>query len=76
MPHFSPKQRYEEDLAKPGFQPDVAQAQAVNQLQDLYDRLIEREINRRGLTARLRRAFGEKKEPEQGLYFWGWGRAR
>lgn len=71
MPHFSPKQRYEEDLAKPGFQPDVAQAQAVNQLQDLYDRLIEREINRRGLTARLRRAFGEKKEPEQGLYFWG-----
>lgn len=71
MQNFSPKQRYEEDLAKPGFQPDIAQAQAVNELQSLYDRLIEREAKQRGVTARLRRMFSEKNTPEQGLYFWG-----
>ena len=71
MQQFSPKQRYEEDLAKPGFQQDRAQAQAVNKLQDLYDRLVEREQKQRSVTARLRRAFSEKSPPEQGLYFWG-----
>lgn len=71
MQQFSPKQRYEEDLAKPGFQQDGAQAQAVNKLQDLYDRLVEREQKQRSVTARLRRVFSEKNTPEQGLYFWG-----
>lgn len=71
MQQFSPKQRYEEDLAKPGFQQDRAQAQAVNKLQDLYDRLVEREQKQRSVTARLRRVFSEKNTPEQGLYFWG-----
>ena len=71
MQQFSPKQRYEEDLAKPGFQQDEAQAEAVNKLQDLYDRLVERELKQRSVTARLRRAFSEKSTPEQGLYFWG-----
>ena len=71
MQHFSPKQRYEQDLAKPGFQPDLAQAQAVDKLQGLYDRLIAQEAKPRGVAARLRRVFGEKSTPEQGLYFWG-----
>ncbi|MBT3460490.1 MAG: cell division protein ZapE [Halieaceae bacterium] len=71
MQQISPKQRYEEDLSKAGFQPDLAQAHAVSKLQELYDRLVEREIGQLSATARLRRIFSETKKPEQGLYFWG-----
>lgn len=69
----SPKQRYQNDLARTGFIPDAAQERAVEMLEDLYWRLLHRYgsneegfIN--GLIARFRKPL---QQPEKGLYFWG-----
>lgn len=73
----SPTQRYEADLASGEFSPDDAQKQAVELLQDLYLRLIERNIaqqEREGkLGERLKKMLGKRRDtaPEKGLYFWG-----
>ncbi len=66
---LTPKQRYQNDLARQGFVADDAQAYAVDQLDDLFHRLIERKSGKRGgLLAKLLRA---SPVPERGLYFWG-----
>ena len=68
---MTPLQRYQRDLERPDFLPDAAQAQAVNLLQNLYERLIARDTAEKGMGARFRRLWGGGSQPEQGLYFWG-----
>jgi len=68
---LTPLQCYRQDLQRPGFVADEAQSQAVVLLQDLYERLIERDSRGVGWGGQLRRFFGAQREPECGLYFWG-----
>ena len=71
----TPRQRYQEDLQRDGFSRDPAQEHAVELLQDLYDRLIDRRRQLDG--SRLARLFrsgwsrGGSRAPEVGLYLWG-----
>jgi cell division protein ZapE len=60
---------YTQELAARGFRPDPAQDAAVNALEDLRSRLIEREAP----AARTRRwlALLCSPEPVRGLYLWG-----
>jgi len=69
----SPLERYRSDLEREDFSYDAAQEQAVLELQDLYDRLVVDNAKERPQSA-LKRLVGggrKKKEPQQGLYFWG-----
>lgn len=66
----TPRERYREDLARPGFQADAAQAHAVECLQALHDALVARWQDDRGLVGRVQRTFGGR-ENIRGLYFWG-----
>ena len=67
----SPKARYLNDLQRPGFVRDEAQAQAVELLEDLYRRLSAQSA-RGGLLRGLRdKLSGKRVQPERGLYFWG-----
>lgn len=68
---MTPLQRYQADLRRADFQKDAAQARAVDLLQDLYLRLVQREQWENSLQGRFRRRFGRHQTPEQGLYFWG-----
>ncbi|MFZ5722332.1 MAG: cell division protein ZapE [Pseudomonadota bacterium] len=70
LPRATPAERYRQDLARPGFQPDPAQARAVERLQGLYDVLVARWQADRGVMGRLQRRMGGR-EPATGLYFWG-----
>jgi cell division protein ZapE len=62
----TPRQRYEADLAKPGFVKDSAQAKAVAALDVLYHFLIKRPP-----LPRWRRWLGKTQAPLRGLYLWG-----
>ena len=70
---MTPLQRYQADLANPGFVADPAQAMAVQALQSLYDALVSAEQNEsRGVLTGLRHLFVRpKRECLRGLYFWG-----
>lgn len=62
----SPQERYQQDLARPDFVHDPAQAQAVEHLQALYDALL----------AKTRKPWwrfwaADTPAPVKGLYFWG-----
>lgn len=71
---MTPKQQYEEDLKRSGFQQDDAQARAVEALDLLYHQLIEffsQPVVRPSLWLQW---IGKKTPPLQvpkGLYFWG-----
>ncbi|MEP4148349.1 MAG: cell division protein ZapE [Halioglobus sp.] len=68
----TPWQRYQADLQREGFSHDPAQEEAVRLLQDLYDRLVER--NRAGATgfsALFNKFRKQSPQPEVGLYLWG-----
>ena len=66
---LTPKQRYQNDLARQGFVADDAQAYAVDQLEDLFHRLVSRNRAKKGgLLAKLLKS---SPVPERGLYFWG-----
>jgi cell division protein ZapE len=67
---LTPAERYQQDLSRPDFRRDAAQAAAVAQLQDLYERLIAREKKpTRGWLGSL---LGKKTvTPVKGLYLWG-----
>ncbi|MBK1852123.1 AFG1 family ATPase [Marinobacter sp. 1-4A] len=68
----TPWQRYQKDLERPEFHKDPAQADAVQRLQTLYDKLVEAESERSKPVTKLRRKFKKgKEEPVKGLYFWG-----
>lgn len=67
-----PWQRYQTDLERPDFHKDPAQADAVQRLQTLYDKLVEAESERGKAMAKLRRKLRKgREEPVKGLYFWG-----
>ncbi len=67
-----PWQRYQTDLERPDFHKDRAQADAVQRLQTLYDKLVEAESERGKAMAKLRRKLRKgREEPVKGLYFWG-----
>ena len=67
---LSPLQRYERDLQRPDFVEDPSQRAAVEELQDLYERLMAAQ-GRGGLLGGLRRLWKKVDAPEKGLYFWG-----
>ncbi|PCM45223.1 cell division protein ZapE [Marinobacter sp. ANT_B65] len=68
----TPWQRYQADLERPDFHRDAAQADAVQRLQTLYDKLVDAESERGKALAKLRRKLKKgKEEPVSGLYFWG-----
>ena len=68
---MTPITRYKQDLTREDFHYDPAQEEAVEALQDLFDRLVANQANKPsdGFLGRLLK----KKTPavEQGLYFWG-----
>ena len=65
---MTPLERYEQDLQRPDFFRDEAQANAVRHLQRLYDDLVKQPSNSGGLFGRL---FAKKPAPIKGIYFWG-----
>lgn len=71
----SPRERYQADLTRDDFSYDAAQEQAVELLQQLYERLLEVETaaKPKGLKAKLLASLGKQAavEPVKGLYFWG-----
>ncbi len=69
-PLLSPLERYQRDLQRADFVADPAQQAAVQELQHLYSRLLERE-GRGSLFGRVRKLWRDQPEPERGLYFWG-----
>jgi cell division protein ZapE len=62
----SPKQRYQMQLESGVLTPDLAQAQAVDMLDELYGRILAN-VNAKKSLLPWRR----KVQPEMGLYFWG-----
>ncbi len=68
----TPWERYQADLQREGFTHDPAQEAAVRLLQDLYERLLQRQRGGDGLFGGLlRKLRREPVEPEIGLYLWG-----
>jgi len=64
---MTPRQRYQADLDRQGFHPDVAQRQAVELLQSVYDRLI----GPQPVLPVWNRLLGQRSTPVRGLYLWG-----
>lgn len=65
----TPLERYRAAIASGTHQPDLAQAAAVQALDELHRRLIDRDA-KASLPRWLRSLFSEQK-PVQGLYLWG-----
>ncbi len=63
---LTPQERYEQDLERADFERDPAQAEAVAELQRIYDALSENRTTSYGLFGRKK-----KREPVTGLYVWG-----
>jgi cell division protein ZapE len=68
---MTPLERFKQDLKREDFHYDPAQEEAVNALQDLYERLIKQSND-----GSSKRFFGllrksKKSKTETGLYFWG-----
>jgi len=63
---MTPLAQYQRDLTRPDFHHDVAQAEAVDNLENLYQRLLDDERRRKGLFGRVR-----KPQSQVGLYMWG-----
>ncbi|OQW92001.1 MAG: cell division protein ZapE [Beggiatoa sp. IS2] len=69
---MTPIERYQTDLQRADFVHDVAQAQAVQHLQRLYDELIQSWETQHGYFTRLRHQFWRNKAVTiRGLYLWG-----
>ncbi|MDX1452799.1 MAG: cell division protein ZapE [Oleiphilaceae bacterium] len=69
---LSPLQRYLRDLEREGFVEDAAQRLAVEKLQNLYERLIEDQAQRKKENRKWFNRFSKKSpKPVKGLYFWG-----
>lgn len=66
---MTPKERYQSDLRSGAILPDEAQAQAVDALQDVFERLNQRRSEKKSLFAKL---LGKSTPtPITGLYMWG-----
>lgn len=70
-PLKTPQSCYQQDLQKPDFEEDAAQALAVDNLQRLFDDLISHVPVKKGFLERLGIKQSPPKTPVQGLYFWG-----
>ena len=70
MPN-TPLSRYQKDLQRPDFEPDEAQQLAVENLQRLYDQLVDQPEEKNSLLSRIGLSSPKPKVPVQGLYFWG-----
>ncbi|MGF1680660.1 AFG1 family ATPase [Photobacterium minamisatsumaniensis] len=70
---MTPQQKYQQDLKRPDFYADNAQAMAVRHLEDLYQRLLlPPEVPQKSLFSRwFKRESTDVVTPEKGLYFWG-----
>ncbi len=68
---LTPLERYHQDLLKDGFNADGAQARAIDQLQRVFDQLLERHIKSSRRSNFLRRMSFRSDSPVQGLYMWG-----
>lgn len=68
---MTPITRYREDLTRDDFNYDPAQEEAVEALQDLFERLVANQSN--PVSGGFLSKFRKKKAPvvEKGLYFWG-----
>ena len=64
-------ERYQRDLKRPDFVEDPAQRAAVEELQDLYERLLAAQVGAPGVLRRLQRWWQREAGPQKGLYFWG-----
>jgi len=67
----TPLSRYQEDLLKPDFKADVAQANAVENLQRLFQDLVDYQPPTRSFLNRLGLSKATPITPVKGLYFWG-----
>jgi cell division protein ZapE len=65
----TPKSRYRSDLERPEFEPDAAQAHAVDSLQRVFDALVERQARPSSLLKQLLPS--RKLQPARGIYLWG-----
>ncbi len=72
---MTPLERYQADLEREEFSFDVSQQQAVEHLQDLYERLLaaRQAESAPGLLQRIAGNFKAQRAvtPVRGLYFWG-----
>lgn len=68
---LTPWEYYQKDLQRDDFQYDAAQEQAVKHLQRLYDDYLHLQQQRNGFAFKLKQLWQKKREPLQGLYFWG-----
>ncbi|UZJ44832.1 cell division protein ZapE [Marinimicrobium sp. C6131] len=75
LEHDTPRHRYQRDLEQPGFTQDPAQARVVDELQALFEVLVERAAPNAGLSgvwSRLWRLLSKAPiTPVTGLYIWG-----
>lgn len=68
---MTPLRKYQQDLARPGFQHDAAQQLAVQELDRLHGQLVARwEAARGSIAGRFRQRFSADA-PVTGLYMWG-----
>lgn len=71
---MTPLKRYQNDIAKNGFQRDEAQHQAVAALDKLYHAIIEFQSAPSPQLTKWQKLMGKKvqlPQPPKGLYFWG-----
>ena len=68
---LSPLQHYQLALKAGELLEDAAQAEVIDRLNDLYQRLLERHETDQRIWARSARRLGRIREPECGLYVWG-----
>lgn len=72
---MTPLEKYQLDLAQEGFHHDSAQQNAVDHLEELYQRLVQpkavAETPKKSWRSFFKKTQPEKIEPEKGLYFWG-----
>jgi cell division protein ZapE len=66
-----PLAHYQKDLQKPEFQPDAAQQLAVENLQRLWDELVDQPEEKVGFFEKIGLSSAKPKTPVKGLYFWG-----
>lgn len=69
----TPKLRYLQDLERDDFAADSAQKNAIEHLDELYQRLVATAAssNKNNITTFFKRFFGSAKPCQQGLYLWG-----
>jgi cell division protein ZapE len=71
---MTPWEKYQQDLMQNDFHHDEAQANAVKELQRLYDDLLEPESHSSGgIGHKIKAIFGSKAHPKpvEGIYFYG-----